>query len=1429
MINSLSKPMIAAALFAIACCFACSARAEDEPRVLQAEELGKTELPLYRDPAAKGEKTMVFMLGAGKTPSFSGKVDLPAGVYEVTAWVTARPIELMHKLSVKISAGAAGRDVASIWFDKSGTYIPVTMIVNHPGGPMPVAISATGTTGFDGMRASKSEDEVKALEELKNKPSMDKLDATNEEPAVTEGDALDALDGVDNITKINIYDLYVAFDRIEIKRIADLSAMVTRLWVDKIHYLPGAEVKGEVEARPVGKAGDFALALFEICELDQINKIFEQDVNLTNDTAKFAFSYKLSDVEFGREILATLRPKGQEIKIDAALLCDEARNFPGSMAEFFGVSSNVYRVGITGRVGAHDTQTITKEQVIKQVDEAKAMYANYFEKFAWAPCDYSDLAPEKEKFWSGQTQYPGSKTNLKFIIDESHKRGIKAITYGKACAGGIAGFRTFRRHPEFFVRSIWGIGSEAMGTFLLEQMIAEDYGRWQDWQSIWCNMEEPCVDFGADAIIEGSKMFGWDGVRWDGHFIGKMARFKERVNKALPGYIHGYNIAFANPGSPLFLPSAPVEDFHECAKDHGMMMDESVRDYSHSNFSYGRPEIFYQAICREADYMKRIGGLPLYITFDMSTNLDTSYNCIMGLSGGQRYTYLTSPGQWPFGELTRFLTRYSGFVWDDTRRIKEPENFIEVSVPGMAKDEKFPLLWKESCWLRDIAPNRKQVLVNIVNPPQYPAFCDRMQNPSVARKNVSVSLAVPQGAKVDRVAHLSPDMVKGHAILPQKSTGGKSSVELHCVKTWSIVAFELSADGEKFASEPFPLTTPVEDAAAALKKAEGEQAQKKQAEDAKKAGIKASDNEVPRERRWTDYALNTNFDAEDEKLPDNVKKLTENLNRPEVVSLARNGLLDVHHCRGIFSWLNNVEAAAGIAGAGSYTVSWLDKHYGRGAGIPPNTIDEFPDTYPALLKNDVLIMDNINSNDASFLRRVMIKDFVQAGGGLLIFGGYFNLSCGSDHSTWMAEIMPVKIAGYQQLAIDCQKGFPLEPADPSFFPKSIDWKAASPCAFYVDKSPLKEGAKILVKAGEYPAIVSGTYGKGRVIVVMMNSHGEYAKSLLPYWEWRQWPEVVAACIRWLGEGSEAKAEVAAAKVQKDPGAADPNALVLETDGLTAEAFTKDILSACRNAVDRDSAHALILAAVEHSDLIKDLDILQTVVQAAEPYVDASFADITDKILDKNQDAGPMKSLALRIIGASGDTKRFAYAEKALKDTDNEVRRAAIEALGTMGGEKTPLLLKNYIAEKGPYSFLAAVTLVKLKVPNAFSDALQLYGQQLRHVRELKAEHFGRESDLYGGTSFKLTPLQRRKMTQEFEKFKRMEAFERADAARFGVMLQNLSPADRETAVKILAATESRDLIPSAYTICSRMTDDEARKAAQILKGAKLEEIKALAR
>ncbi len=1364
--------------------------------VLEAEKLVAGRGEVFRDKGASGGQVAIVRWGR----MLESAPKLPPGLYEITAWVSAHPVELLHRLAVAFQAGGEQRAAQAAWFDRSGVYVPITLRVAHAGGPLPLALDASGSSGFDGMRRQKSEEEAEYLKKLEK----DFLGKGSIEKGSEKDNALGELEEGKDLRSLWPQELFVACDRIEVRRLADLAAVVTAVRVDKVHYLPGEEVKAEVDVRQMAElinsaiSREWRLTALEVLERSTCRTVLEKDVRLSEEPTTVSFTYRLDDAEFGRELLVLLSRAGKPPEITAAALADPMRGFPGSRSEVFGVSRNVYRVGITGASGGHHKAGMAAADFAKVMQANKRAYANHFEVFAWAPCDYSEMTPDTEFFLSGQTQYHGSVSAFKALLAEAHKVGVKGITYGKACAGGIAGWETFRRHPEFFGIAAWcGVSSDRIGVFNCERMLRNEHslagpeaGGWQDWQSAWVNAScDAAVDCGADEIAASAKMFGWDGVRWDGHFVGNMARCKKRLNAAAPGFVHGYNIAFANPGSKLFLPDKNVADFHECARGHGLMMDESVRDWSHTNFSPGHTRPFYEAICREADYLKRIGGLPLFITFDMASELDRAYNVLCGLAAGQRYTYLTTPGVWPYGDMARWLTRFSAFVWDDTKRLKDPEKWLTVG------DGKTDLWWSQSCWLRDIAPGRKQLLVNIVNPPRYPAFCNRVQPPSAKLRDVRVALSLPQGVKATFAAHLSPDLVAGQEPLEAQAAGDKCSVVVPRIATWSIVLFDLEC-----AAEPFPLTTPVEDAAvmAAQKEAKPPAATPKPG------------------RNWDDYANGHNYDADEERAPEVAKRLA----RPKDVRLLRNGELDVHHCRGLFSWLNDVPSALGAAGGGNLSVSYLER---RGWQVTPRALDEFPDAYPQLFGNDVLVLDNIHAEELGLLRRTMIKDFVEAGGGLLVFGGHFNLSAGRDHTTWLEALMPLTIRRYGDFVKD-PKGLPIAPAGRAFFPDRIDWGRA-PSAFCIDISPLKPGAKVLATAGGHPAIVAGGFGNGRVVVVMVNSHGDPPPGTMPYWTWPHWPRVVGACIAWLAEGHRERTPDAA-HAERDPNAPTPDALFVGASEMKDEELTAKLRQATRNVVDKDSAKLLVQCALANSKRLTDPEVLAPVVEAAEPFIDASWLDIAEKMMDALEPR--LVGAGLRVLGASKDASKRGVLEKALEHREEEVQREALLALGALGDPQAATALRGFLAKEGDLRFIAATALMRLRTPGSTGRALEQYVQHLKRIRDLKGGRASLLDDLYGGTSFKLTPIARRRLEKRLQQLIRTQRLALQDAAHFEKLLRTMDETQTAEFVDFLPACENPDVTPLVHAVLGRLPPDKLKLFAPKLAAARLPSIRLLA-
>ena len=1369
--------------------------AAEKPQILEAEDHKPKAAAFYADSRASGKKSVIALLPAGGRVFEFGK-DLPAGDYLATAWLEAVPESLLHTLAVTFKADGAARVIDQAQLDARPGFRPFQLRFFHPGGKTSITLDAAGKSGFDQMRASPGDAEKGVAAAL----DIDESTSGKQKKADANRDELsELLEGAKSADTLKPTDLRVACDRVELTLVRPAPVAVAAVTVDKIHYAPGDTVSAKAELLGGAAGGAFTFRAEVITELDAAREVFATNVQLAPGEKKsLPFQFKLSNAEFGHELRGALIAGGKEAH---------------SSSEFFGVSRNVYRVGITGRHVGQSTRNLTPERAAEVMAANVRTYANYFECFAWAPCDYSDLTPKTEEFVSGQTQYPGSVAGMKLQLAEAHRRGIKAITYGKACGAGISGFLTYQQHPEFFGHSFGhGPATEQMSTFLLERMLENDYnfnrpsdGGWRHWASLWTRFDSnPAVDFGADELVRSAEMFGWDGVRWDGHFVENQRRCVDRINAKRPGYVHGYNSAFANCGSKLFLPP-DQSDFHEIAKDHGLIMDESVR--GHSRWTDGSMRTFYEGICREADYVKRIGGLPLYITFDMGSRQDVTWNVLSGLAGGQRYTYLTSPGDYAFGTLPKFLTRYSSVVWDDTAMIANAASHFQVALaPGAPT--KSAVWFDQSTWLRKLPDGRQQVLLHLLNFPGYRHFAQRVQTPPTWLSNLTVSAKLPAGAKLARAFHVSPDLVEGHHALTPKTEDEKTTLVLPEVKMWSIVVLEFAGGAS------YPVTTPVEDATKhfAEEKQKREHAAKLAAEKAK-ASIGTPVASTAQEKPY--YAdFEREFNADPAVLAQHFKNFT----RPAAPALRRNGVVDIHHARGAFAWLNPVDIALQLAGGGTYTPSWVDRvGFRLGAG---GSMEDFPDSYDALFEHDVLVLDNVQAVDLGAHRRTMIADFVRAGGGLLVMGGWFNLSQGADRNTSLAELLPVTIAKQGNLATNAA-GFALTAARMNFFPK-VDWARAG-VAFQLDQSPVKPGAEVLAKAGPHPAIVAGTFGAGRVVVVLANPHGEPAKGTLPYWQSPEWPRVLAACLTHLAKGSETVSTKTIAKRALDKKKVLPDDLMLDASSLAAPELAKRLRSARDNIVDTETAQTVLRVALDNK--VTDTELLTAVVEAAGPFMDANFAPLGVQMAQSDLDV--LRRVGYRVLGLAKNKAHSALVAKGLKEQNVECIRAALVAIGEINDQAAAPLVTEYLAG-GTEKLLAASVLRRLGATVDFTASLDHYAQALRRLTEL---HSGRKSvlnTLYGGMAFSLTPAQRRLAQTELRSVQDMEARAKHDSAYFAASLGKLTDPEWRVFTTFLTNTSNTAVAPLAHATFNKLPREQTQAWRGEMAKAKVPQLRLLA-
>ena len=1354
------------------------------PVMIEAEKSAKPPAVVHRDERASDGRVAVGLLSnkdgrPAEQKLFEHGAPLPAGDYDVTVWMEPKPLALMHSLAVTIQAGSEQRTLGAIAFDPEGGYQPFTFRFAHPGGNATVRVSATASSGFEGMRRDKSDEEKQAVANiapsdadalLSGKPGVD-----DDEFELEEDPAVD---------RIPIDTLRLAIDRIEIRPVRTADAVVTGVELDKVHYFPDETVRGTATlVSPRG--GDYRAVVEVVTEADAARPVAEQAVTLAAGKP-FTLPFECvldGTTEMGHEFRVRLLDGDREIHAGR---------------QFAGVSGNVYRVGITGGNCGQNTQTVKPDQLTALMRSNKQRYANYYERFAWAPCDYSDMTPDTEFFWSGQTQYPGSISGLKREIDEAHRLGIKAISYGKSCGASFSGAETYRRFPELFQHSPdYGTGSEAFSTFYLERMARGEYvidagpnvpSMWQHWASFWVKPTPEAVDFSARETIASAKMLGWDGVRWDGHFSGLMPRFVEKVNAELPRFVHGYNAAFASPGGTVFTPTPPPDDFHQIAAGHGMVMDESVRDWSHTNFSSGLMRPYWEAIAREADYVKRIGGLPLIITFDMASGLDTTLDVLFALACGQRYTYLTAPpSDFAFGTLPRFLTRYSAFVWDDTSRVAEPEKFIRVVAGNTPAKQAAAPWWQEATWVRRLGGKRQQLLVNLINPPGYPAFCNRVQPPPTTRTDITVSVDAPAGSKLLRAFEVSPDLVEGLAIRTAKSSDRTHSIELPRLRAWSIAVFEFETDGD---GPLLPLTDP---RGAADKAAEEAKAKAQKEAEAKQAAAGLAAAKPP----------STTAD-----------KTAAKTATAQPLVLRRNGLLDVVDVRGLFAWLTPLDAACALAD-GTCRPAYVDR-VGFRLG-PAGSLEGFPDAAGELEAQDVVVLDDVHAIDLGADRAARIARFVRGGGGLLVIGGPFNLSSGNDHTTALADILPVTHRQAYDLTAD-SKGLQLAPAAGDAF-GPIDWSPLR--CLTVDTSPLAEGATVLATAGSHPAIVERRVGAGRVIAVMLSPLGDFPQGIQPYWRSPQWAQVLATCLRRLGEGAEKLSPVTARKPTA-AGGFTPESLLIEAEDLPDEKLAAAILEAADGTVSADEAGTVLDVLIDSLGRIDDAELALLVVDRLAPVVDASC---TPKALSLIKSQFEFVRVAgYRLLRFCGDPAQAALLANALDNPNADIARESLLALGKTGDRGVVPKVEK-LSRAGDNRLLAHLVLRQLAGDRDSSTAWKAYIDGEKRAVGLTAARKSIEGDLYGGTSFKLTPAGRKALTNQLRRVQRLETQARSDVAMFMRSLDDLTDEEVASLGPVLAESQSAAATVLAFSVLPKLSGPQAETLRQALAAAKLEELR----
>lgn len=203
---------------------------------------------------------------------------------------------------------------------------------------------------------------------------------------------------------------------------------------------------------------------------------------------------------------------------------------------------------------------------------------------------------------------------------------------------------------------------------------------------------------------------------------------------------------------------------------------------------------------------------------------------------------------------------------------------------------------------------------------------------------------------------------------------------------------------------------------------------------------------------------------------------------------------------------------------GGYEVRFMPNH--EAAEGFPFTLAELQE-YACIILSDIgantllLPAQTFNRSEKMPNRCNLLRDYVLAGGGLFMVGGYLTFSGvdgkGKWHDTAVQEVLPVEVLSVDDRMEHCEGIAPqtLRPEHPIFAGVEAEW----PEVLGYNKTILKEGAQLLASVGGHPFIATAEYGRGRSAV--------FTTDCAPHWAppefcaWVSYDLLFQNLVNWL--------------------------------------------------------------------------------------------------------------------------------------------------------------------------------------------------------------------------------------------------------------------------------------------------------------------------
>lgn len=206
----------------------------------------------------------------------------------------------------------------------------------------------------------------------------------------------------------------------------------------------------------------------------------------------------------------------------------------------------------------------------------------------------------------------------------------------------------------------------------------------------------------------------------------------------------------------------------------------------------------------------------------------------------------------------------------------------------------------------------------------------------------------------------------------------------------------------------------------------------------------------------------------------------------------------------------------------SFDITYMPSH---------EAAQDFPFELPALQRYDAIMLSDIGSNTLLLHPDVwihgkpipnrlrLIHDYVLAGGGLIMVGGYYSfqgINGGARYrATPVEQVLPVTIHPYDD-RLEIPEGFSAElvlPEHPILSGLSSPWPVLLGANEVVAKPESSELARLPESNGGHPLLVTGEFGRGRSVA--------WTSDMGPHWlpqsfvDWPGYGQLWKQMLKWV--------------------------------------------------------------------------------------------------------------------------------------------------------------------------------------------------------------------------------------------------------------------------------------------------------------------------